>query len=57
MQSHFVLMILFAGFVSLIFGVLMRDDPVEQSRTGAAIFTAFVLVGLLFTWLMYPFPL
>ncbi|MFL2433682.1 MAG: hypothetical protein ACJ0H0_02140 [Vicinamibacterales bacterium] len=57
MQSHFVLMILFAGFVSLIFGVLMRDDPIEQCRTGAAIFTGFVLVGLLFTWLMYPFPL
>ena len=57
MQSHFVLMILFAGFVSLVFGVLMRDEPIEQCRTGAAIFTAFVLVGLLFTWLMYPFPL
>ena len=52
-----MLMILFAGFVALIFSVLMRDDPIEQCRTGAAIFTGFVLVGLLFTWLMYPFPL
>lgn len=50
-------MILFAGFVSLIFGVLMRDDPIEQFRTGAAIFVGFVSVGLVFTWLMYPFPL
>jgi hypothetical protein len=57
MQSHFVLMILFSGFVSLIFGVLMRDDPIDQCRTGAAIFAGFVLVGILFTWLMYPFPL
>ncbi len=57
MQSHFVLMILFAGFVSLIFGVLMRDDSIEQFRTGVAIFVGFVLVGLVFTWLMYPFPL
>ncbi len=50
-------MILFSGFVSLIFGVLMRDDPIEQCRTGAAIFAGFALVGILFTWLMYPFPL
>ena len=50
-------MILFAGFVSLIFGVLMRDDPIKQCRTAAAIFAGFVLVEILFTWLMYPFPL
>jgi len=50
-------MILFAGFVSLIFAVLMSDDPIQQCRTGASIFAGFILVGLLFTWLMYPLPL
>ena len=32
MASHFLLMVLFAGFVSLVFALLMRDDPREQAR-------------------------
>ena len=57
MTSHFVLMLLFAGFVSLVFAVLMREDPWEQLCLGAMLFAGFVVAGVLISWLMYPFPL
>ena len=57
MASHFILMMLFAGFVSLVFAVLMQDGPAEQLRLGGAIFVGFVLAVVVFSWLMYPFPL
>lgn len=57
MASHFLLMLLFAGFVSLVFAVLMRDEPAEQARFGGVLFAGFVLAATVFAWLMYPFPL
>ena len=57
MTSHFWLMVLFALFVSLVFAVLMRDDPREQLRTGAMMLGAFVVVAYVLGWLMYPLPL
>lgn len=57
MASHFILMVLFAGFVSLVFAVLMRDEPAEQARFGGALFASFVLAATVLAWLMYPFPL
>ena len=39
------------------FAVLMRDEPSEQFRLGVSIFAGFVVVAVLGTWLMYPFPL
>ena len=55
--SHFWLMVLFAFFVSVVFAVLMRDDPRQQLRTGGMMFAAFVAAALVIGWLMYPFPL
>jgi hypothetical protein len=57
MASHFLLMVLFAGFVSLVFAVLMRDEPAEQARFGGALFAGFLLAATVLAWLMYPFPL
>ena len=57
MASHFILMTSFAGFVSLVFAVLMQDEPADQLRLGGAIFAGFVLAAVVFGWLMYPFPL
>lgn len=56
MASHFFLMVLFSGFVSLVFAVLMRDEPREQARFGGALFAGFVLAATALAWLMYPFP-
>jgi heme A synthase len=55
--SHFLLLIVFAFLVSIVFAVLLRDEPRAQMRTGAYMFGAFVAVALAFGWLMYPLPL
>ena len=55
--SHFWLMVLYALFVSVVFAMLMRDDPREQVRTAGLMTLAFVAVAYVLGWLMYPFPL
>jgi heme A synthase len=55
--SHFFLIVLFSFYVSLVFGVLLRDEPREQIRTGAMMFGGFIGTALVLGWLMYPFPL
>ena len=57
MTSHVALMVVFALFVSVVFGTLMRDEPMEQLRFGARLFAAFVFGGIALGWLLYPLPL
>jgi heme A synthase len=57
MTSHFWLMALFALFVSLVFAVLLRDDPREQLKTGGMMLGGFLVTAYVLGWLMYPFPL
>ena len=57
MQSHFLLLSLFAFFVSLVFAVIAKDDAREQLRLGGLLFAGFVASALALAWLMYPFPL
>jgi hypothetical protein len=57
MTSHLGLLILFSLFVSLIFAVLMRDEPREQARFGLRLFGGFVGAAVILGWLMYPLPL
>ena len=57
MTSHFLLMALFAFLVSLVFSVILRDEPRAQRRTGARMFGGFILAALVLGWLMYPLPL
>jgi len=56
MQSHFVLLALFAFFVSLIFAVIAKDDVREQLRLGGMLFAGFVGSAIVLGWLMYPLP-
>ena len=57
MQSHFVLLVLFAFFVSLVFAVIAKDDLQEQLRLGGLLFAGFVGSAIVLSWLMYPLPL
>jgi hypothetical protein len=57
MTSHFVLLLVFAVFVSVIFAVLTRDEPKEQWRFGLRLFGGFVGAAIVLSWLMYPLPL
>ena len=57
MQSHILLLTLFAFFVSLVFAVIAKDSVPEQLRFGGLLFGGFLLSAFLLGWLMYPFPL
>ena len=57
MTSHFLLLMLFAFFVSTVFAALLRDQPRAQLRTGAMMFGGFVAAAVVLGWLMYPLPL
>jgi hypothetical protein len=57
MQSHLLLLALFAFFVSLVFALLSKDDPRDQIRLGGMLFGGFMIAALVLGWLMYPFPL
>lgn len=57
MHSHFVLLVTFAFFVSLVFALLSKDDVREQVRFGGMLFGGFIVAAIVLSWLMYPFPL
>jgi undecaprenyl pyrophosphate phosphatase UppP len=53
--SHFLLMVVFALFVAVVFAVLMKDRPRDQVRFGALVFGGFIVSALVLGWLMFPF--
>jgi hypothetical protein len=55
-HSHFLLLVLFAFFVSLVFALIARDEAAEQLRFGGMLFAGFVASAVLLGWLMLPFP-
>ena len=57
MQSHLVLMAIFAFFVSLVFAVIAKDEAADQLRFGGLMFGGFLASAVVLGWLMYPFPL
>ena len=56
MSSHFLLLALFALFVSVVFAVLLRDDPRQQLRLGGLMLGGFLALAFVLGWLMYPLP-
>ena len=56
LQSHFVLLLIFAACVSAVFAALMREDMREQITLGARMFAGLVAAAVLIGWLMYPLP-
>jgi len=56
-QSHFVLLAIFAFFVSLVFAVIAKDEARGQLRFGGLMFGGFIASAVVLGWLMYPFPL
>jgi len=55
-HSHFVLLALFAFFVSFVFALIARDEAAEQLRFGAMLFAGFLASAVVLGWLMFPFP-
>ena len=57
MQSHFLLLAIFAFFVSGVFAVIAKDQLREQLRFGGLMFGGFLASAFVLGWLMLPFPL
>jgi hypothetical protein len=55
-MSHLLLMIVYALLVSLFFATLWRRDRKKQVRLFLKIFLCMVVGGIVFAWLMFPFP-
>ena len=56
MHSHFLLLVLFAFFVSFVFALIAKDDAAEQLRFGGMLFAGFIASAIVLGWLMFPFP-
>ncbi|MDA1092769.1 MAG: hypothetical protein O3A25_05810 [Acidobacteria bacterium] len=57
MPSHFFVMLVFAALVSLVFAVLLQDEPGEQVKLVGLLFGAFVATAVVLGWILFPFPL
>jgi hypothetical protein len=55
-HSHFLLLVLFAFFVSFVFALIAKDDAADQLRFGGMLFAGFIVSAVVLGWLMYPFP-
>jgi hypothetical protein len=53
--SHFSAMLLFALLVSVALGCLVRRTTAGRIRYAIWSFALFILIGVGFAWLMYPF--
>jgi len=55
-MSHVVLMALYALLVGMFFALLWRRGLRPQVRLFLQIFLVMLVGGILFAWLMFPFP-
>lgn len=57
MQSHFLLLVAFAFFVSLVLAIIGKDEPREQLQLGGWMFTGLVGSAIVVGWLLYFLPI
>lgn len=55
-MSHFILMLLFAGLVAIVFGCIGREGRRQRLRYGLKVFLEFVVVGVALSWVLYWLP-
>ena len=51
--SHFLAVVLFALFASVVFGITQRDTPPRMLRYGIYCFVLFVGSAILLSWVMF----
>ncbi len=56
MNDHFLLMVIFSALVSLVFAFLAKNGTRERVKYFLYLFGSFVLLSILASWIMYPFP-
>ena len=53
--DHFLIMVLYAFFISAFFALLWRRERKERWKLFGLLLASLVLGGLAVAWLMYPF--
>ena len=53
---HFLYLVLFAFFVSVIFGVIESGDMKQKIIHGLKIFAQFIIISLVMGWIFYFLP-
>jgi len=56
MNSHVFWMVVFSLMVSLVFTFLIKEGAKERIKYFFYLLGSFVLISILASWLMYPFP-
>jgi hypothetical protein len=51
--SHFLAVVLFALFASVVFGITQRETPRRMMRYGIYCFTMFVGSAIVLSWVMF----
>ncbi len=51
--SHFMAVVLFALFASVVFGITQRETPRRMLRYGTYCFTLFVGSAIVLSWVMF----
>jgi hypothetical protein len=52
-MTHFLAVVLFALFASVVFGITQRETPRRMIRYGIYCFVLFVASAIVLSWLMY----
>lgn len=52
-MTHFVAMLLFSLFTSVVFGITQRSEPRTMIRFGAFCFALFIFGTIAASWLMW----
>ena len=53
---HFVYLVVFAFFVSVIFGLIENGDTKQKFIHGLKIFAQFIVISLVLGWIFYFLP-
>jgi len=56
MKNHFVLMLIFSICTSLVLTFISKKDRKERTKYFITLMCAFVVISILASWLMFPFP-
>lgn len=53
---HFLYLVAFAFFVSIVFGVLADGEPKRRFLYGLKTFAQFIIISLILAWILYFLP-
>jgi hypothetical protein len=56
MKNHLLLMVVFSSLVSLVFAFIAKNGAKERGKYFLYLFGSFILLSILVSWIMYPFP-